>query len=246
MSDELRSSVEIRTIIAETLSGEQGMRNLNTYQLPDGAQCYVVATRATYRLDKSLSILAGQTSTAFAKPASGGPGVWVLLSIDTWNSLVPVEVHWAAPGTPGVIAAGAANTWVALPSGGVSYSIPLSPPSVGSGWSFATSTGILFWTGPNINPTIFASLTFASSAGAAADMRLELDLTLNGALLGTTTVQSTAGGSTSFGNATTSYAFTSVMRTLEVVDGDSLQAVLRQTNVPVAGLLKLFTLKVMP
>ncbi len=79
MSAEDKASVALRLIIREVIGATPGdgtsLRNVITNIFPDGAQCFVLANRGLYYLDKAST--ATPDNLTIVEPVAG-PGRWIL------------------------------------------------------------------------------------------------------------------------------------------------------------------------
>lgn len=130
MAGEAQSAVALRCLIRETASSSPGtgedMQNINTRNLPDGAQCFVTSTRRLYRFRKFATIAA--VENVVIVPSSGG-GRWVLegptagaaplfiAATDENGTDASASANWLAPNTSAFAQQAGAGLWTLTPLG---------------------------------------------------------------------------------------------------------------------------------
>lgn len=220
MSATQLSSVALRVNIIAALTAVDGdsLDQINSSQYPDGAEFFVLSTKALYRLDKTST----QTASATVIASNGGPGRFVLVSARS-NTLAG-----GMGGTASLAAAGGftvvASTWIALTAGS-SFYVALFPSSA---FSVAVNTGILTYTGP-ASASYKVSLS-ASIASATASDTVELAATVNGALIGTTSFVSSAAAADVSPTTAGEMSCLAYNGFMTLAAGDTLQPVVRNTT----------------
>ncbi len=218
-----RAAVALRQIIVGALTSPHGdsLQGINTHPLPDGAEAYVTATRATYRLNKSLTPSVTDLSPALINP-SAGPGVWVLQgsSATSWSGaeIFGNEDFSAATAVPVL------NTWRALPSGSALY----EASAAGSpAWELDPDTGILTYSGaPAVYEITASAACYSVGEGSGLSDLIDLTVSQNGDWIGATTddFQSTQ---TQTGTGEAEVQILSLTRVVGVEPADTIQHVFR-------------------
>lgn len=215
MSDTQRSAVALRFIIVAAVSSpvEDSLAGLGTAELPQGAECFVTATRSVYRLDKPSTVTPIADGSVVAAKNGGN---WILFG----GALDPRVTQ--AVGTASLASSGAfavvQNTWIGMPSGSGFYA---PEPAASGSFTLATGTGILTYNGPAWRYRVTATATVASATSAD---NIELAISPTPTIIGGTTFQDTAGSI--FVAATTGEQITT-SRVLGLANGDTLQAAVR-------------------
>jgi WD40 repeat protein len=228
MSATQQSSVALRIFIVGELgfpsvtNASDSLAGLNTAELPDGAQAYVLgATRALYRLNKT-STVAG-AAPAFI-PAANGIGVWFFESGEGGNAFT-FQGHGTAALEGATPSAVTQDTWIALPSGDSFY----TTSSNGAVFAFNSTTGVVTYSGPaNASYKVTAIATLACGT---VSQSMDLAITQNGALITTTNFDGTAGAA-SADPTTASLGECIVTEKLITIasTGDTIQACMRNTS----------------
>jgi hypothetical protein len=126
----------LRATVGASPGDPEGLRNVNTFPLPDGAGCYVIAARSMYYLDKTST--ATESLPNIVAPVAG-PGRWVQ---------GPVA---AAGAGPAFLYSSANNAYAS--NGGFNASstgnFGFTIPDIGSpaGWALTATGGILTYQG---------------------------------------------------------------------------------------------------
>jgi hypothetical protein len=171
MSGEAQSAVALRCMIREFVSTSPGngedLQNINTSQLPDGAQCFVTTTRQLFRFRKFSTISA--VPDYVIVPSSGG-GRWVLEGIPA--GALPA---WVVATNTNTTDASGSGDWLAPNTD--DFSLELG----GGAWAFTALGCILTYTGPTARYLfrVTATLTFAG------DQSVQLGIAHNDDLTGT-------------------------------------------------------------
>ncbi len=175
-----RSSAALRLLIVAAVSGVEGdsLNQLNSSELPDGAEVFVISTRSVYRLNKTSTVVANATTVI---APNGGPGRFVYESGAGGSNAFLVNGTASLTGATAVTD----DIWVNPPSGTNFY----AQGSVSGFWSVSTTTGLCTYTGPNQVVKATAIITVASAVAAQA---LELAVTADQALVGTSTADYSA------------------------------------------------------
>lgn len=221
-----QSAIALRLIIVGEL-GVPSVSNpsdslvaVNTSELPDGAQAFVLSTRSTYRLNKFSTQTA--VGTAFVPAGNVGGGVWFFES--GGDAVASNPFIYQATGTASLTGAQTPvlNTWIALPSGSGFYT-----SGIGNGvFSLNTSSGLITYDGP-AGARYKASAIATLECGTAAQ-GMELAITQNGVLIGTTTYDGTAGGASADPTTAGLGECISTSKLITIAStGDTLQAVMR-------------------
>jgi hypothetical protein len=171
MSDE--SAVALRILIratADTPASGDDLANIITNELPDGAECYVLAARVVFRYRKH-SALAAVSGMVIAPNAGGG--------------------RWVREGTSaGALAAFAASTNLNTAPGNVSSDWVASTTSnyslqAGLGaFTFAAGGCILTHTGPGGRYLVHVSATLTIADASSAQLGVSFDDDLTGTAAG--------------------------------------------------------------
>jgi len=172
-----RSAGSFCSMVVATVSGtSKSVESLDVSALGDGAECYCVANQAVYRYNSSSAQpnLAG--ADTFVVPLAGG-GCWFKQNAQgDYSTLVQLT---STGYSNFVISTG---NWQALPSGAGFYANINSNPF----FSVDTTTGIMTYNGPSGKDFLIqAQMVIGSSSPVGST--IELDTTVNGALLGTGT-----------------------------------------------------------
>lgn len=220
MSNTQRAAVALRHTIVGALSSPHGdsLVGLSTVDLPNGAEAFVIATKATYRLDKLAAQSEAAPSPVNVVPTVG-LGVWVLTPGDAAASA------WAAfDGTANFTGAATQavvqNTWHALPVPG-DASVFYESTGPDDYFTISPTTGIITYVGPD-NKTFSVTANFSMYCATATQIG---EVAVDESLLGTTTttqVSSRAGMGVAA--APTTLSLTAV---LTFLNGDTLQHVFR-------------------
>lgn len=169
-----RSSVALRSIIVAAVTGVPGdsLDEINSAQLPDGAEVFVVSQGSVFRLDKTSTVT---PNAAVIEPA-GGPGRFIYQSGTSGGD------SFQFTGTANLTGTSAAtdDTWLALPSGANFY----AQLAQSGFWTVSTTTGIATYAGPTARVKVTGVLTISSAVAAQA---VEAAITVNQTLVGTTT-----------------------------------------------------------
>lgn len=222
MSATQLSSVALRVNIIAALTAVDGdsLDQINSSQYPDGAEFFVLSTKALYRLDKTST----QTASATVIASNGGPGRFMLQPGGARSNTLAGGMG----GTAALAAAGGftvvASTWIALTAGS-SFYVALFPSSA---FSVAVNTGILTYTGP-ASASYKVSLS-ASIASATASDTVELAATVNGALIGTTSFVSSAAAADVSPTTAGEMSCLAYNGFMTLAAGDTLQPVVRNTT----------------
>jgi hypothetical protein len=225
MSNTQRAAVALRFTIVGGASSphEDSLVGLSTTELPDGAQAFVVATKAYYYLDKT----AAQTSPpAGAIVPTVGPGLWIFSGAtapaETWAS-VDGTVDFSATGTRAVVQ----NVWHAMPDpgegGGDFYELFGPGP-----WTLDTDTGVIHYHGPSGKSFLVTAI--ASAWCGTASQAVEFNLTVNGDEIGTTAVEQTSARATLGNSPTTAETGLSHSLIVTLDNGDTLQHMFRNVT----------------
>lgn len=222
--DTQRSSVALRILIvgeagypsAPTDPGDS-LAGINTAELPDGAQAYVIASNATYRLHKT-STQPGLGNGAFI-PSANGVGVWFFES-GAGNPFVFQETGTASlTGSTAMTV----NQWAALPSGSGFYVTGFG----GGVFTLNTTTGVVTYNGPNQRVRISAVATLSC---ATVSQAMEFALTQNAFLVGTTGFDGTAGAASADPTTANLGVTLATSKFLTLANNDTFQAVMRNTT----------------
>lgn len=114
-----RSSVALRVLgsRATLLGAKNSLEAINTFELDDGALCYVTAAGARFGLHRAST--ATPNGTTIIRPAAGGPGRW-LIEQNGGSISIPFPVaDIDATGIPNgklIVAQGGLATWSDLPT----------------------------------------------------------------------------------------------------------------------------------
>lgn len=160
MANEAQSAVALRTLIRTFPSSSPGvaddMQNMNTSELPDGAQCYCTGTRQLFRFRKFST--AAAVANIVIVPSSGG-GRWVLESFAPTGAL------------PVFLAASAANT--ADTDGTVNWTASQTSNYALQGglaaWTL-TAGCVLHYIGPAATMLVTLTATVTIGAGSRVDI----------------------------------------------------------------------------
>lgn len=218
-----QSAVALRVLIVgevgypSVTDPSNSLAGLNTAELPDGASAFVVATGAVYRLHKA-STQAGIGNSVFVPP-SGGPGCWFYES--GGDSLFNFQETGTASLTGAQVMT--VNQWAQLPSGSGFY----QTSSSGTPFSQSSTSGVVTYTGPNKRFRVRATATLSCATAAQA---LELAITQNDFLIGTTTFDGTAGAA-SADPTTANLGITVVTEKVVILaNNDAVRPVMRNTT----------------
>lgn len=193
------------------------LAGLNTSELPDGAQAYVISTAATYRLHKT-STQAGLGNAAFI-PSSNDVGVWFFES-GAGSPFVFQDTGTASLTGAQVMTV---NVWAQLPSGSGFYTTGFG----GSVFTLNTTTGVVTYNGPNqrVRASAVATLLCATAAQA-----MELAITQNDFLIGATTFDATAGAASADPTTANLGVTLATSKVVTLANNDTLRAVMRNTT----------------
>lgn len=173
-----RSAGSFCSLVAATLNGtSNSLESQDVAALGPGAQCYVLANRAVYAYDSGSSQTNIVGSDAFVQPLSGG-GCWLKLNAQgAYSTLIQLAIG----GVGGTLTS--TGVWQAFPTGSAAYGISNNPM-----FTVDTTTGIITYNGPSGKHFLMMStLTLASVS--ASGVAISLDMTINGALIGSSTLQ---------------------------------------------------------
>ncbi len=162
-------------VVATTTGAFDSVTSLPVAALGNGAECYCVANQGTYRYDSTST----QTTVGdlFLVPLSGG-GCWV-----KQNAEVSYRSAFALSPSQFGIPRTSTNVWQALP--GVNpgtYQIV----HLGTFFTLNTSTGVVTYSGPS-GLEFMVMMTMSWFSPSTANEIFRADLSINGALIGTTT-----------------------------------------------------------
>lgn len=178
-----QSAVDLRHQIVGGLLGpaDDSLVNLSTYKLPDGAEAYVVATGGTYRLNKSLTPGTNPGFEPLYVTPAVGPGIWVLQT--SGNASASVGFEGAETFSAAAPTSVVALNWHALPTGATFYEATAGGPD----WVISTTTGILTYSGAEKRFLVTATFSaYCSTTEGSFQQALDVDISVNGELLGTT------------------------------------------------------------
>jgi hypothetical protein len=165
-------------VVSDTTGPSDSVESLPVAALGSGAECYSVANRGVYRYDAASTQANLAGTDAFVKPLVG-PGCWFKREA---NGAYTTLVQLTTGGVGGQFMAN--GTWQALPSTGAGAFSSNNNPF----FTVDTTTGIMTYNGPTgVRFLVMATLSLASLS--ASGVQIDMDLTVNGALLGTTTLQ---------------------------------------------------------
>jgi hypothetical protein len=170
-----RSAGAFCSITVANLTGARSLANLTFLKYGDGAQAYCIQTRKTYRLNASYG---GPAASPVVIAATGG-GFWIMEKIGSDGS---ASVESTASQAAGVSSGG---TWLALPSAAAQY----GAVSTSAIWAVNTTTGVSTYSGPTAKFLIEGVLSFNSNTNGE---EFEMDLSINGATIGSATNTLTA------------------------------------------------------
>lgn len=214
-----RSAVALRPLIVSGLTAPHGdsITGVNTAKLPSGSECFVNDTGGVYRLDKSLTMAPG-SSPDFITPTAGS-GIWVLQGQSPATSVLAAAFDGNAAMNSSSVPNLVINTWAAFPING-----DVGDLYEGSGdyWDIDTETGIMTYSGPSGRRFMVTGIF--SPVCETADQLLEIALSPNGALIGTTTFVAV---STQAGTGDTQPVSMTLANLVTMVSGDTLQHMLR-------------------
>lgn len=217
-----RASVALRHQIVSALTGAPGdsLVSLSTYEIPDGGEAFVVSTSGTYRLYKTLDPDDAPTGSPQYVAPLAGPGTWALQDAADASS----SLGWdgTAAFTSAAPQAILTFNWHAMPTGTNFYENNADGP----GWSMLPNTGILAYNGPAKRFLVTATFSvYCSTTESSFEQTVDIDLTKNAALLGTTTASQTSSevvmGDVGFPSAVTHQLL------VDAAPGDHFQHVLR-------------------
>lgn len=217
-----RAAVALRHTIVGGVSSpaSDSLANLSTHELPNGAEAYVTETLSAYRLDKTLTTAPG-AAPDFVTPVAG-PGIWVLVPGGSARGIAHFNGNAAfASADPQTVVQ---NTWHALPS---------DAPTVlyvgfGDFWAISPTTGVLTYSGPDDSRFLVTS-NFSAFADSEGTEIVDVELAIDGALLGTTTSVYTS--SQAGAGAEEQIAQISHTEIVTIDNGQTLQHVFRNTAV---------------
>ncbi len=222
-----QSAVALRLIIVGELGTPSvtdpgdSLVGVNTSELPNGCQAYVLSLNAIYRLHKFSTQAA--VGTAFVPAGNLNGGVWFFESGGDATGENPFI--YQATGTASLTGASGAvtqNQWIALPDGTDFYASGMA----NGVFAVNTASGVVTYTGP-ANARFKASAIATMECGTAAQ-GMELAITQNGALIGTTTFDGTAGGASADPTTASLGECISTSKIITIAStGDTLQAVMR-------------------
>ena len=210
----------IRAVIGATSADPQSLRNVNTTIFPDGAECFVTATRALYQLDKGSSAAADNVS--IIAPGSG-PGRWFILA-QAPGATSLVEIVGTAVNTADTT--GASGNFFGIATSAFAFQ-PASP--VPAGWALTAAGGILTYNGAapvRARATFTGSVSVVGESGGIVWAAIDLNsdtFGLSGATSFLPGTQTTDAGGDGFPAAIGS------QRTLLLAPGDTLGIVLATT-----------------
>lgn len=224
MGSSQRSPAALRTLIVGTIGGgfdfgdpSDSLLTLGTAELPDGAEVYVKSLKAVYRLNKSST---GPFEDGGTIIAAVNGGFWEYVSSPS-GFLSAAFGGTAFLGGPQVVTQ---LEWVALPSGDGFYD---GASANNSALRLNTTTGVVTYLGPPGGTFLVQAI--ASLNCANADELMWLTITKNGALIGQTTFDISAGVSASPATPLAALSI-STGKILTFATGDTFQVVMRNTH----------------
>lgn len=221
MPNTQRAATAVRLTIIGTLTGVPGdsLDQLNPSKLPNGAVIMVADTGALYRYSLTSTATAS-TSLGLVIATPTGIGRYIFIAGGVAD---PSSVQ--VTGTAGLLGSAAfavvQNTWIALPSGANFYA------GTASVWTPNTTTGIMLYQGPPRQFRIMASATVSSATAAQA---MELALSLDGAVIGSTGASSDAGVASVPPTTANLQIELVTQRLVTVPNGSTIQPILRNTS----------------
>ena len=219
MTDRL-AAAELRLLSPRALvlgtGDEDSLQNVNTYELPNGALCWVVSNATLYRLDRAST--SASAPDAVIVPAAG-PGRWFALSGNA--VLSEARMSMFQPAALAVVIA-TINVWVALPGAG-SYAVQTAASAF---WSINATTGVATYSGPPMVYHFNAALNLA--AGESAAVTAEMALTVNGEDIATANVRDLAERVAV--STTTSFSGVAIANEIVLVPTDTVQLIARNTT----------------
>ena len=185
MSNKRSAGAFCSIVVGATTGTFNSVAALDVVALGDGAECYCTANASVYRLN--ISSTQATVGSTFIKPNSGA-GCWVL---QTYPQSTYAQGVTAQPAFAGGSFSPTVNTWHALPSGTNFF---ISSPVSSSFWSLNTTTGVLTYSGPT---GLFFLVTGQIVLQGIDDSQItEMDISVNGALIGGTTASQSSTSTT--------------------------------------------------
>jgi len=170
-----RSAGSFCSLVVGTTGGtSKSVESLDVSALGPGAQVYCLANHAIYSYDlgSAQTNLAG--TDAFVQPLSGG-GCWFKLGADGAYSTRIESTGLGIITSTGV--------WQALP---VSSNISYANVNLNPFFPIDAGTGIMTYEGPSGSRFLIMATLVVNSASAVSSV-IEMDLSINGSLIGSTT-----------------------------------------------------------
>jgi len=195
---------------------EDSLQNVNTYELPNGALCWVVSNATLYRLDRAST--SASAPDAVIVPAAG-PGRWFALSGSA--ALTEARMSMFQPAEIAILT-GEANVWQALTAAG-SYAVQTA---VAAFWSINATTGVATYSGP---PQIYHfAAALNATVDATATVQIQVGLTVDGEDIGTTNVRDLAQRVQA--TTATSFKGIAIANEIALVPTDTVQLIVRNVT----------------
>jgi hypothetical protein len=207
-----RSPGAFCSIVVPNLTGANSLASLSFTKYGDGAQAYCIATRKSYRLNVSFPGPAASPVIIAASVA----GFWIMEQMGGDGS---ASVNSTASRTSGI---SSQNTWFAMPSNAALY----QAVSTSAIWTVNTTTGVSTYAGPTAKFLVQGNLAYNSTV---TDEGFEMDLSINGATIGSTTTTRTATQQKYPGATATGVVNVSQALIVTLNNGDTVQHMIRTT-----------------